>query len=122
MIDRLMIGGRAVRKIKLILRVAAQLVERTRTGRAVLTATRTTARSFVRVLRQLWLEVTGFMFLAIAGIGAMAGLREYGKYQSGHAAGPGRLLLALCFTVSFTWLGVSSFWRVKRRAKRQNCP
>jgi len=117
MIDRLMIGGRAVRKIKLILRVAAQLVERNRTGRAVLTATRTTARSFGRVLRQLWLEVTGFMFLAIAGIGALAGMREYGKYQSGHAAGPGRLLLAVCFTVSFTWFGLSSFWRVKRKAK-----
>jgi hypothetical protein len=66
--------------------------------------------------------VTGFMFLAIAAIGAMAGIREYGKYQAGHAAGPGRLALAICFTVSFAWFGVSSFWRVKRRAKRQNFP
>jgi hypothetical protein len=117
-----LIDGPAMRKIKQAFRVAVQLVERNRTGAAVLAAIRATARSFGRVLHQLWLEVTGFMFLAIAAIGAMAGLREYGKYQSGHAAGPGRLVLAVCFTVSFTWFGVSSFWRVKRRAKRQDCP
>ena len=112
-----MINGQAARKIKLIYRVAANMLARSRTGRAVLTAIRTTARSFERVLHQLWLEVTGFMFLAIAGIGALAGMREYGKYQAGHATGPGRLVLAICFTASFTWFGLSSFWRVKRRAK-----
>jgi hypothetical protein len=112
-----MIDGQTVRKIKLIVRALAQLVERSRTGRAMLAGIRATSRSFGRVLHQLWLEVTGFMFLAIAGIGAMAGMREYGKYQSGHATGPGRLVLAVCFTVSFTWFGLSSFWRVKRRAK-----
>jgi protein-S-isoprenylcysteine O-methyltransferase Ste14 len=119
--DRLRIGGQAARKIKLIYRVAANvaddMVQRSRTGRAVLAGTRAIARSFGRVLHQLWLEVTGFTFLAIAGIGALAGMREYGKYQSGHAAGPGRLVLAVCFTVSFIWFGVSSFWRVKKRAK-----
>src|SRR5664280_1666365 len=102
-----MIDGQAVRKIKLIYRVASDMVERSRTGRALLAAIRATARSFGRVLHQLWLEVTGFMFLAIAGVGAMAGMREYGKYQSGHASGPGRLVLAVCFTVSFTWFGLS---------------
>ena len=125
MIDRPMvtnlIDGQTVRKIKLIYRVAANIVvnmvARSRTGQAVLAAIRATARSFGQVLRQLWLEVTGFTFLAMAGIGAMAGMREYAKYQSGHAAGPGRLVLAICFTVSFTWFGLSSFWRVKRRAK-----
>jgi hypothetical protein len=116
-----MIDGQAVRKIKLIFRVATNLtgnlVKHNRMARALLAGFRATARSFGRVLHQLWLEVTGFTFLAIAGIGAMAGMREYGKYQSGHAAGPGRLVLAVCFTVSFTWFGLSSFWRVKRRAK-----
>jgi len=111
-----MIDGQTARKIKLILRAAANLVERSRTGRAVLAGIRATARSFGRVLHQLWLEVTGFTFLALAGVGAMAGMREYGKYQSGHAAGPGRLVLAVCFTVSFTWFGLSSFWRVKRKS------
>jgi len=112
-----MIDGQAARKIKLILRAATQFMKRSRRGGAVLAGIRATARSFGRVLHQLWLEVTGFTFLAMAGIGALTGMREYGKYQSGHAAGPGRLALAACFTVLFAWFGLSSFWRVKRRAK-----
>jgi hypothetical protein len=115
----MMIDGQAVRKIVLIYRAAVTMVERSRTGRAVLAGIRASSRSFSRVLHQLWLEVTGFTFLAIAALGVMASMREYGKYQSGHAAGPGRLVLAICFTVSFTWFGLSSFWRVKRRAKRE---
>jgi hypothetical protein len=125
-IDRPKIDGQTARKMKLIFRVAANMVaskvQRSRRGRAVLAGTRAIARSFGRVLHQLWLEVTGFTFLAIAGIGALAGMREYGKYQSGHAAGPGRLVLAVCFTVSLIWFGVSSFWRVKKRAKRADFP
>jgi len=121
MTDRLTIASQVARKIKLIYRVAvnvaANMVKRSRTGQAVLAGIRATASSFGRVLHQLWLEVTGFTFLAIAGIGALAGFREYGKYQSGHAAGPGRLVLAVCFTVSFIWFGLSSFWRVRKRAK-----
>jgi len=120
-LDRQSIDGQAFRKIKLIFRVAADMVaskvQRSRRGRAVLAGTRAIASSFGRVLHQLWLEVTGFTFLAIAGIGALAGIREYGKYQSGHAAGPGRLVLAVCFTVSFIWFGLSSFWRVKKKLK-----
>src|SRR6267143_3857680 len=120
-IDRLTTGGQMLRRIKLIYRVAANMaanmVKSSRTGQAVLAGIRATASSFGRVLHQLWLEVTGFTFLAIAGIGALAGMREYGKYQSGHAAGPGRLVLAVCFTISFIWFGLSSFWRVRKRAK-----
>ena len=119
-IDLLASGGQAARKIKLFLRAVANLVERSRTGRAVLAGIRATARPFGRVLHQLWLEVTGFTFLAIAGIGALAGMREYGKYQSGHAAGPARLVLAICFTVSFTWFGLGSFWRVKKKLKAKS--
>lgn len=115
--DRVMIDGQSLKKIKVIFRVAANMLERSRTGGAVLAGVRATARSFGRVLHQLWLEVTGFTFLAMAGVGALAGMREYGKYQAGHASGPGRLVLAVCFTASFAWFGVSSFWRVKRRAK-----
>ena len=106
-----------MKKIKLIYRAAITMMERSRTGRAALAAIRSTAQSVGSVLHQLWLEVTGFTFLAMAGVGAMAGLREYGKYQSGHATGPGRLVLAVCFTVTFAWFGLSSFWRIKRKAK-----
>ncbi|HKM46929.1 MAG TPA: hypothetical protein VJX69_05050 [Terriglobales bacterium] len=112
-----MIDGQMARRIKQIFLAIAEFLERSRTGRALLAGIRATAQSFGRVLHQLWLEVTGFMFLAMAGIGALAGMREYGRYQSGHATGPGRLALAICFTVSFAWFGISSFWRVKRRAK-----
>jgi|SRR5271166_5264562 len=112
-----MIDGLTVRKIALFYRAAVNLVERSRTGKAIMAGLRATTHSFGRVLHQLWLEVTGFTFLAMAVVGAMAGMREYGKYQSGHATGPGRLVLAVCFTVSFAWFGLSSFWRVKKKAK-----
>jgi hypothetical protein len=115
--DLVGIDGQTVRKIKQIYRAAINMMERSRTGRAALAAIRTTTRSVGSVLHQLWLEVTGFTFLAMAVVGAMAGIREYGKYQSGHATGPGRLVLAVCFTVTFAWFGLSSFWRVKRKAK-----
>jgi hypothetical protein len=109
-----MIAGQAGRKIALLFRSVANFLDRSRTGRAILAGIRATTISFARVLHQLWLEVTGFTFLAIAALGAFSGVREYAKYQSGHAAG-GRVLLAVCFTLSFTWFGLSSFWRVKRK-------
>jgi hypothetical protein len=105
-----------LRKLGIVGRVAARQAGRTRTGSAILKGVRATAVSFGRVLHQLWLEVTGFTFLALAGIGALAGLREYAKYQAGRAAGPGRLILAILFTASFAWFGLSSFWRVRRKS------
>src|SRR5450755_4108316 len=111
---RLTIDGQTVRKIKMFLAAAARVARRSPMGRAVLAGLSATAHSFGRVLRQLWLEVTGFTFLSLAAIGAMAGMREYGKYQTGHASGPGRLVLAACFTVTFAWFGLSSFWRVNK--------
>src|SRR5271169_3137024 len=112
-----MIDGQAVRQIVLIYRAAVNMVERSRTGKAVLSGIRATARSFGRVLHQLWLEVTGFTFLAIAAIGAITGFHEYGKYHSGQETGPGRLVLAICFTISFAWFGLTSFVRVRRKTK-----
>jgi hypothetical protein len=112
-----MIDGQTVEKVRRIFRTAVRWLESTRTGAALLAGIRATARSYGRVLHQLWLEVTGFTFLAMAAVGAMAGVREYGRYQSGHATGPGRLVLAACFTISFAWFGLSSFWRVRRKAK-----
>jgi hypothetical protein len=105
------------RKIGIVARVAAQQIGRSRTVAAVLSGVRATKRSLGRVLHQLWLEVAGFTFLALSGVGALAGLREYARYQGGRAAGPGRLILAACFTVSFAWFGLSSFWRARRKRK-----
>jgi len=112
-----MVAGQWVKKIKLFFRAARSLAERSRTGRAIVAAVFATSHSFGRVAHQLWLEVTGFTFLVMAAVGAMAGVREYEKYQAGHATGPGRLALAICFTISFAWFGVTSFWRVRRRTK-----
>jgi protein-S-isoprenylcysteine O-methyltransferase Ste14 len=109
------IDGQTIRKIKLAIAATAKTIRRTRVGRAALAGVQATAHSLGNVLHQLWLEVTGFTFLAIAAIGALAAIREYGKYQTNHAIGSGRLLLAVCFTVSFAWFGVTSFWRVSRK-------
>jgi hypothetical protein len=95
-------------------RLAGQHAERSRTIRAITAAVRTTARSLGRVLHLLWLEVTGFVFLAMAGLGGVALAHEYAKYQAGRV-GSGRVVIAICFTVTFAWFGVTSFWRVKKK-------
>jgi hypothetical protein len=112
-----MIMAEIGRKLGVVVRVAWQQVRRSRTGSALIRGFTATARSFARVLHQLFLEVTGFTFLAIAGIGGITAFREYSKYHAGLATGPGRLVLAIAFTFSFTWFGLTSFWRLRRRRK-----
>jgi hypothetical protein len=90
---------------------------RSRRGSAVLKGLRATGRALGSVIHQLWLEVTGFVFLSIAAVGAFEGFREYGKYHAGLEPGPGRFILAACFTISFAWFGVSSFVRVRAKKK-----
>lgn len=102
------------RKLGIAARVAAQQVGRTRTVSAVRNAARTTARSIGRVLHQLWLEVTGFVFLVMAGIGCFPLAREWTKFADGRV-GPGRLLIAVAFVLTFGYFGISSFWRIKKR-------
>jgi len=110
-------GISLARKLWIAARVANQQAGRSRTMQAVLQAGKTTAQSFGRVLHQLWLEVTGFVFLALAAIGGMALGREYAKYQAGKT-GPGKIVIAVCFCLTFGYFGVSSFWRVRK--KKQN--
>jgi hypothetical protein len=68
------------------------------------------------VVHQLWLEVIGLVFLVMAASGGAALAHEYEKYHAGKA-GLGRLVAAICFTLTFAWFGVSSFWRVRRNGK-----
>jgi hypothetical protein len=103
-------------KIGVVARVAAQQVKRSRMVRAASSAVSTTARACGRVLHQLWLEVTGLIFLVMALSFGGATVREYGKYQAGHA-GLGWVAVAIFFTVMFAWFGVSSFWRVRRKGR-----
>jgi hypothetical protein len=105
------------RKVGIFARVAVQLAKRSRTVGALVSAGRATASSFGKVLHQLWLEVTGFVFLFMACIGGIAFSREYAKYEAG-GRGPGRLIIAICFCLTFAYFGLSSFWRVRR--KKQN--
>lgn len=110
-----MVNVSTVRKLSIMARIAAQHAGRTRTVGAVLNGVRTTARHFGRVLHQLWLEVTGFVFLALAFIGAGAFFREYSRYQAGQTTS-GRVLVAIIFTLTFAWFGASSFWRVWKKS------
>lgn len=98
-------------------RVAGQQAGRSRTFGAVMNGVRTTGRSFGRAAHQLWLEVTGVIFLVLALSFAAAAVKEYEKY---HAAGggSGRLAIAIGFTTVFAWFGLSSFWRARRKSQR----
>jgi hypothetical protein len=97
-----------------VARVATQQAKRSRTVRAATGAVATTGRVFGRVLHQLWLEVTGVIFLIMAVSFGGATVKEYGKYHAGQV-GVGRVAVAICFTAAFAWFGVSSFWRVRKK-------
>jgi protein-S-isoprenylcysteine O-methyltransferase Ste14 len=98
---------------------AVQVAGRTRQGRvvkALFSGAHAAATSFLRVLHLLFLEVTGFLFLCIGSIGALASWREYHKVQAGTA--PQRnLVIALVFSAMFLWFGITSFWRARRKNK-----
>jgi len=103
------------RKLSILARVAAQQAGRNRGVSALMHAGKTTAVHFGRVLRQLWLEVTGFVFLTLALIGASALAHEIFKYRAGETT-LSRVVTAVCFTTLFGWFGISSFWRVWKKS------
>jgi hypothetical protein len=98
------------RKLGIAARVAGRQVRNTRTFAAVMQASRTTAARWGRVLGQLWLEVTGFVFLALAAVGGFAFWREWTTHR-----GRSRLVLAAAFAILFGWFGATSFWRVGKK-------
>ena len=107
----------ALQKAGIVARVARGQVGRSRTLNAAIIGVKTTLRSFGRAMHQLWLEVIGTLFLAMALFGAIAFVREYLQYESKHTS-TSRLAIAICFTLAFAWFGLSSFWRVRRRSQR----
>ncbi|HET7207969.1 MAG TPA: hypothetical protein VFI95_15440 [Terriglobales bacterium] len=109
----------AVRKAGIAARVAGRIAARqaaeSRSLVALWRGVRVTATSFGRVLGTLWLEVTGFVFLFLSVVGGLALSREYTKYVAGKTSSL-RVVLAVCFTVTFAWFGLSSFWRARKRS------
>jgi hypothetical protein len=99
---------------RVVSRLMTEAAGRNRTLGAILSGFRTTIRSFRVAMRQLWLEVTGTVFLAMALMGGVAGAREYMKYHAGQTTA-GRVAVAAAFTLTFAWFGLSSFWRVRRK-------
>jgi hypothetical protein len=69
--------------------------------------------SFFRVLRQLMLQVTGFLFLVIAVILGSKVWHEYPSFAATHAE-PARFYVTSFFFVLFTYFGLSSFWRARK--------
>jgi hypothetical protein len=111
-----MVNLTTARKLSLLARLAVRQAQQTRTWGSFLRAGRITATHVGRVLHQLWLEVTGFVFLVLAAIGSLALYREYAQYQTGKA-NLSRIVVAICFTVMFAWFGVSSFWKTRKKNK-----
>ena len=107
----------AWRKAGVAARVARDWALRNRTVNALWGAARTTVRSFTRVIHQLWLEVTGLIFIMMALAGLIKTVPEYVKYHSGHSS-LGRVIVATCFTLTFSWFGMTSFWRARRKTQR----
>lgn len=102
------------RKLGIAARIAGQQVKRSRTYGAVLKGARATLGHFGAVLHQLWLEITGFVFLAFAGIGLVALVREYAAYRAGKGAS-GHVAIAAGFSLMFAWFGITSFLRARNR-------
>ena len=105
------------RKAGIVARMAGEQAGRSRTVNALWGAARTTARSFAQVLHQLWLEVTGVIFLILSLSFGSATAKEYGKYHAGQD-GPARVIVTVCFTLAFAWFGLSSFWRAHKKKQR----
>ena len=109
-----MVNVSTARKLGIAARIAGQQVKRSRTYGALLQAARASMSHFWGVFRQLWHEVTGFIFVIFAGVGLTATVREYSAYRAGHGHYE-RLAAAAGFALMFTWFGVSSFWRARKR-------
>ena len=69
-------------------------------------------RQSVRILHQLWLEITGFIFLALAAFCGISAWREWNSYRTGGAMW--ELVAAVCFVVMMASFGIYSFLKARR--------
>ena|SRR5579872_2899381 len=100
-----------MRKVALGGRVLGNQIRKSRFGGAILRGAAAAWRPMRLALRQLWHQVTGFVFLCFAVAGALALFREIREPGADHEA---RLITATAFTLIFCWFGFSSLWRAKK--------
>src|SRR5579863_7224329 len=105
------------RKLGIAARVAGKQIKGSRAYGAVLGGVRATVGHFAAVARQLWHEITGFIFLVFAVFGSIALVKEYLAYRAGGVS-PNHMAVAAGFTLGFAWFGVTSFWRARRPRKK----
>ena len=99
------------------LRIAGRKSAENRWVRAFYRAGEAVSASVGHVLHILWLEVTGFLFLVLAVIGAGAAVRQYHRYVAGSAT-MRRIAIAAAFALLFLYFGINSFLRSRRKSKR----
>jgi hypothetical protein len=109
-----MANASTTQKMGIAARILGQQLKRSRAYGALISGAKTTLSHFGSALHQLWLEVTGFVFLAFAGVGLVFVFREYSAYHAGKGS-TGRIAEAAGFGLVFAWFGVSSFWRARRK-------
>ncbi len=107
-------GRKALVVARVAAREAQRHAQRSRWIRGALAGGRAFLASVFRAINILWLQITGVFFLLFALVGGVACWKEYRAWTVGKI-GPGRALLALCFSLMFTWFAVSSFWRARRK-------
>lgn len=75
-----------------------------------------------RILRQLFHEVTGVLFLALALVGVLACWREWSLYRRAVEPELFRLIAAGVFALLMFWFGITSFLRAKRLNRTPRAP
>jgi len=95
-------------------RVGSRMAGQSRLLGALGAGARGALGSLRKAAHGLLLEVTGVFFILFVVIGAGATWRAYGAWSAGKI-GPGKMVLAVCFTVLFAYFAVTSFWRSHRK-------
>ena len=77
-----------------------------------------TLRQIWRILRTLFLEIVGFVFLVLAGWGGLWLIRSFREFD-GDGEALFKLVLVSGFVVMMGSFGISSFWRARRISRNK---
>ena len=69
---------------------------------------------FFRSLHQLWLEVIGALFLALAVVFAVSAFQEYRKIANAEGAGLWIVISAVFLSLLTFGFGIHSFWKARK--------